>query len=777
MAPAERTPAAVIDVGWVNGLAAVRSLGRAGIPVFAVDHRPSALGFRSRYGERVLVPDPVGDEEGYVGALKALAARTGGPLPIFPTHDPGLNALARHLDESFLAPFPSWDTLAAVQSKRAQLERAAEVGVGVPETRHPGTAAEARAAAEELGFPVLVKPSDPIGFKRRFRRQAFRCTTTAEVEDAYGRAEEFEPMVQELVPGGDDELYSVGSYLARDGRALGLFCGRKLVQTPPGVGTCRVGEAVWVEEVVDAALSLLRAFDFHGISQVEFKRDPPRRPLQADGDQPAPLAMARARGGVRRRHPADRVRGSRRRGAPGGADERRRKAVGDHAPSRGAAGVPAASVRRRRVGAGRPQAGVRPPRPPRPVVIPEGVQRRARWVLETVGARDLRLGDDLPFRPEAWEQVDRGERPEGDDLAEAFFHLARVEERGGPRDEHGRFRAEWSALDPLDPPVERLRRALGVEPPRWRDARFAVALTHDVDTPWRWTRSGLRGGASRLKGHVLSGEAGPALREARSLAAVPVHRLRGTDPNWRFEELLAEERARGAASTFFVLAGHGDPHDGARPETYERLRPRLVETVIAHGGEVGLHGTYRSADEPARLRHERDTLAEVMSVYTDITRGLGHRFHYLRLDPHRNLRALDELGFSYDSTLGFPDAVGFRAGIAQPFRPWDLERDEPFDLIEIPLAAMEVTLAEARYLGLSADEAWPHLERLLDWAAEHGGGFAVLWHPDRFDPATSAGWNRLYYRLIDEAVARGGVCLTAGELAEEARSWLGRAST
>ena len=42
-------PAVVVDVGWVNGLAAVRSLGRAGVRVLALDHRPSALGFRSRY--------------------------------------------------------------------------------------------------------------------------------------------------------------------------------------------------------------------------------------------------------------------------------------------------------------------------------------------------------------------------------------------------------------------------------------------------------------------------------------------------------------------------------------------------------------------------------------------------------------------------------------------------------------------------------------------------------------------------------------------------------
>ena len=38
-------------------------------------------------------------------------------------------------------------------------------------------------------------------------------------------------------------------------------------------------------------------------------------------------------------------------------------------------------------------------------------------MLDTVGARELGFGDDVPYRAEAWERVDRGKRPEGDDLA------------------------------------------------------------------------------------------------------------------------------------------------------------------------------------------------------------------------------------------------------------------------------------------------------------------------------------------------------------------------
>src|SRR6188472_2629040 len=98
--------AAVVDVGWVNGLAAIRSLGRAGIPVIAVDHRPSALGFRSRYAQGALSPDPQ-DEEAFVSFLAGLELDA--PAPVFATHDEPLNAIARGADrlgDRLLYPFP-----------------------------------------------------------------------------------------------------------------------------------------------------------------------------------------------------------------------------------------------------------------------------------------------------------------------------------------------------------------------------------------------------------------------------------------------------------------------------------------------------------------------------------------------------------------------------------------------------------------------------------------------------------------------------------------------
>src|SRR4029453_9623856 len=173
--------AAVIDVGWVNGLAAIRSLGRAGIRVLAVDHRPSALGFRSKYAEQFLSPDPFADEHRFVNFVRAL-----GPVVVFPTHDDSLNAIARYADDlDVLTPFPAWEILERAQSKRVQLETAQAAGVDIPEQDPPT-------------FPVIVKPDRPVEFKRRYKRQAFRCETPAELEDALVKTKEFGPIVQEF---------------------------------------------------------------------------------------------------------------------------------------------------------------------------------------------------------------------------------------------------------------------------------------------------------------------------------------------------------------------------------------------------------------------------------------------------------------------------------------------------------------------------------------------------------------------------------------------------
>jgi hypothetical protein len=139
------------------------------------------------------------------------------------------------------------------------------------------------------------------------------------------------------------------------------------------------------------------------------------------------------------------------------------------------------------------------------------------------------------------------------------------------------------------------------------------------------------------------------------------------------------------------------------------------------------------------------------------------RFHYLRHDTHATLPELDRLGFGYDSSQGYGDAIGLRAGFSFPYHPYHLAEERPLGLVELPLAVMDATLAEQRYLGLSPAAGLERTLRLLERVADVGGTVAILWHIDRFSREYARGWDRVYDSVLEWVAGRGGRLVTAAE--------------
>ena len=116
------------------------------------------------------------------------------------------------------------------------------------------------------------------------------------------------------------------------------------------------------------------------------------------------------------------------------------------------------------------------------------------------------------------------------------------------------------------------------------------------------------GAAARAKAAATGRRRHDLARELRGLAELPRHRARGTDPNWCFERIAEIERSHDAFSTYFVLAGHHHPADGAAPAVYERVRPAIVTQVIAQGDELGLHPSYTASEDLGLIAEERARL-------------------------------------------------------------------------------------------------------------------------------------------------------------------------
>ena len=127
----------------------------------------------------------------------------------------------------------------------------------------------------------------------------------------------------------------------------------------------------------------------------------------------------------------------------------------------------------------------------------------------------------------------------------------------------------------------------------------------------------------------------------------------------------------------------------------------------------------------------------------------GGRQHWLRFSGDELFLAYEGASLRYDATVGWSERPGFRAGLAAPFRPYVRREERPADLIEFPLAIMDVTLEQRRRAGVD----WQgEQRRVLDETRSHGvGGVSVVWHDTVFEGAQlSSAVADSYWELIDD---------------------------
>lgn len=214
------------------------------------------------------------------------------------------------------------------------------------------------------------------------------------------------------------------------------------------------------------------------------------------------------------------------------------------------------------------------------------------------------------------------------------------------------------------------------------------------------------------------------------------------------------ELEEGLPSTYFLVPFKHTPgldRDG-RPAKGRAVKydagdiPGEVARLCTRGAEIGLHGIDAWRDK-ARAAEERERVARCTGQSS-----LGIRMHWLYFSAEAPA-ILEKTGFTYDSTVGYNEAVGFRAGTSQVYRLPGTR------LPELPLLVMDTALLTRGRMGLSEAAAFERMCEVCACVSSNGGAFTVNWHhrsvgPERF-------WDDLYVRLIAELRACGAWFATA----------------
>jgi hypothetical protein len=333
------------------------------------------------------------------------------------------------------------------------------------------------------------------------------------------------------------------------------------------------------------------------------------------------------------------------------------------------------------------------------------------------------------------------------------------------------------ALTPtLDRHIELLRRLLtdaGVAfleiPPRPARHDFICCLTHDIDF-YGIRRHGLD---LTMAGFLLRASIGTVVDLARSrrtlrdavrnfaaVCSLPLVYAGLMRDFWQpFDDYAAVEDPK--RSTFFLVPfkdrpgqSPAGPTDATRAVAYQASDiAGDVAAAAARGSEIGLHGIDAWRDHSAG----RAEMREIASITGRPKTGV--RMHWLYFSDEAP-RQLEAAAFDYDSTWGYNDAVGFRAGTSQVFAFPGVTK-----LLELPLSIMDTALFAWDRWAMTRADARRHCDVVLAHAAQSGGTVVVNWHCRSLAPERL--WQSFYRELLDRLSGEGRTWFaTAGDAVE-----------
>jgi peptidoglycan/xylan/chitin deacetylase (PgdA/CDA1 family) len=303
-------------------------------------------------------------------------------------------------------------------------------------------------------------------------------------------------------------------------------------------------------------------------------------------------------------------------------------------------------------------------------------------------------------------------------------------------------------------------------PPVPEGFQFVACLTHDVDHPsirrhkWDHTLFGFLyravfGSLRKMIRGEMSGQ--NLIKNWAAAMKLPFVHMGLAKDFWRDFDDRYLGMEGDLPSTFFVIPFKDCPGMGVhgRAPVFRAAQYRAkdiagaIQKLVSAGREVGLHGIDAWIDS-SRGREELEEIRMLTGVCET-----GVRMHWLYYGQQSPV-VLEKAGAAYDSTGGYNETVGYRAGTTQVFKPLETKR-----LLELPLHVMDTALFYPTHLALSPKQAKALLDSMVENTGHFGGTLTINWHDRSLAPERL--WGGCYSDLIQDLKSRGAWFATAGQ--------------
>jgi len=266
-------PVAVVLGLRENGLGVVRALGRQGVSVIAVDDTDERFYTKTRYARWVACEDFYGT--GLIDCLCELSKKLGEGNVLIPTNDMTVALVSQHrhrLETAYRHSLPPASMVDLLMDKEATRKFAETNGFLTPRGFEVATEEELESRLRGIEPPYILKPRSP-GVLRYGTKKVVFSKSKDELKQAFRMLSQWESgvVLQEWIPGADENLVFALYYFDENSNPLGSFIGRKIRQCPPYCGKGCSAEP-WKDDFVsEYGLRFFREIGYTGFAAIEFK--------------------------------------------------------------------------------------------------------------------------------------------------------------------------------------------------------------------------------------------------------------------------------------------------------------------------------------------------------------------------------------------------------------------------------------------------------------------------------------------------------------------------
>jgi len=268
------SPCAVVLANGLNGYGALRSLDAAGIATIAIVPGRDDLSAHSRLPrETIVLPVDEAWEEQILKLLFRLEVPSSTPLIACSDRAAAfLQASREVLEPRFGLLIPDGRVIETLNDKRTELELMQSIGVPIPGSVTRFSSAESLRIP--LTMPLIVKPRTHEGYATL--RAKNRIIATEGEWSSF--LSEFEPqldqfVVQEVIPGPDENLWVCNATLDRESRLVRFFSFQRLGTAPSHYGVTSLAVSTYNELLRERVQSIAVALAYVGPLMMEFKYD------------------------------------------------------------------------------------------------------------------------------------------------------------------------------------------------------------------------------------------------------------------------------------------------------------------------------------------------------------------------------------------------------------------------------------------------------------------------------------------------------------------------